>query len=146
MSFTFDKETIERISSVLGTDAERSGDSWSWKLTDPNNPKPLVCSLYNKVGINNKEMTMLSVQTRHGYYEIHNITNYMIFEPDEVIFISSEGSKISCLILGKEGSCSLYSNIEKDLLNADFADLDPALLLSAMQLSITENVSGQETM
>jgi hypothetical protein len=145
MSFTFDKETIDKISSVLGTDPESSGDGWSWTLTDPHNPKPLVCSLYNQVKSGKSSMTMLSVQTRHGYYEIHNITNYLVFEPDEVFFISSENEKISCLILGKEGSCSLYSNIDKNIINADFEDLDPALLLSAMQLSITENINDMET-
>jgi hypothetical protein len=34
----------------------------------------------------------------------------------------------------------MYANISRDVLGADFAELDPAVLLSAMQLSLTESI------
>jgi hypothetical protein len=64
----------------------------------------------------------------------------MIFEPDEVIFIQATSDKVSSLIIGKNCSCSMYANISRDVLGADFAELDPAVLLSAMQLSLTESI------
>lgn len=140
MSFSFDPEKIGKITDVLGVDAENFGNGWTWKLTNPNNPKPMVCTLYNDIEYKDSKISVISVQTQHGYYEMHNITDFMVFEPDEIIFVNNEADKISCLILGKEGSCSLFSNINKELLTADFSEIDPALLLSAMQLSITENM------
>jgi hypothetical protein len=55
-----------------------------------------------------------------------------------VIFLQNTESKVSSLIIGKNSSCSLFSNISRDILGADFSELDPAVLLSAMQLSLTE--------
>lgn len=140
MSLSFDSEKIKKISAILGVEPDKYDDSWIWKLTSPDTKKPLVCTLYHNIENDSKKLSLISVQTQHGYYEMHNISDLLIFEPDEVIFINKKSEKISCLILGKEGSCSLFSNIDKNLISADFAELNPALLLSAMQLSITESV------
>jgi hypothetical protein len=138
MNFYFADENIKQISEVLGTDAEKFDNGWTWKLNNPAIAKPLYCTLYNSN--EDKNLPLISVQTQHGYYEMHNITDFMVFEPDEIFFVNSEETKISCLILGRGGNCSLFSNISRDLIGADFAELDPALLLSAMQLSITESI------
>lgn len=141
MSELFQKDDIEKINEILGKSAEDLGEIYSWKLTNEENTKPMVITLYTNVGIGGDEKgALISVQTRHGYYELHGITNYLVFEPDEVIFISADSEKLSSLIIGKQCTCSLYSNIKREILNADFAELDPAVLLSAMQLSITENM------
>jgi hypothetical protein len=66
----------------------------------------------------------------------------MFFEPDEIIFIAHDNEFMSSLIIGKQCTCSLYSNISVKILKSDFADLHPAVLLSAMQLSIAESSLG----
>ncbi len=138
MSFSFARENVDKISGVLGVTPDKFDGGWTWKLTNPAISKPLVCTLYHN--IDEENLSLISVQTQHGYYEMHNITDFMVFEPDEIIFVNAEEKKISCLILGKEGSCSLFSNINRELISSDFSRLDPALLLSAMQLSITESI------
>jgi len=47
------------------------------------------------------------------------------------------------LVIGKNSTCSLFSNINKDLIKLNFAELHPAVLMAAMQLSITESVIGE---
>lgn len=69
---------------------------------------------------------------------LHNCTNYLLFEPDEVIFIEAEESYISSLIIGKESTVSMFSNINRSLLRQDITELEAPLLLSAMQLSLTD--------
>jgi hypothetical protein len=64
----------------------------------------------------------------------------MIFEPEEVIFINQKDDLLSSLIIGKNCTCSLFSNINRHILNADFNTLDPSVLLAAMQLSLTESI------
>lgn len=141
MNELFKKEDIEIINKVLGTDAEVYGNAYSWKLINSENTKPMVITLYKsaEIGIG-RQGSLISVQTRHGYYELHDIATYLVFEPDEIIFVHANDEYISSLIVGKQCTCSLYSNIRREILNADFAELDSAVLLSAMQLSITENM------
>lgn len=141
MNFSFNDSDIKKISTVLNHNPDSMPDTWVWHLKNEETAKPMVVSLHNCVDLDSDTKgVLISVQTRHGYYELHNITGYMIFEPDEVIFISNEKKTVSSLIIGKENSCSLYSNIRKEILNADFTELDPAVLLSAMQLSIAESL------
>lgn len=140
MSFKISEVEVKKINSTLGSEAKEFDGAWTWTLKSPDNVKPLVFSIYNNIDLGGQEGSMVSVQTRHGYYELHGITSIMFFEPDEVILIREESELLSCLIIGSGCTCSLYSNIRRSLLKADFAELHPAVLLAAMQLSITESV------
>jgi len=144
MNYKFSDAEINKISEILDQKPEKADNSYMWKLVSPDNPKPLVFTIYTDVGLGKDTIgAMIAVQTRHGYYELHNITGFMFFEPDEIIFTNSNEEYISCLVIGKQSSCSLFSNIRRELLNADFAELDPAVLLSAMQLSVTEDLVNE---
>ncbi len=139
MGFSFTDNDIKAISEILGAEADKLDDSFSWKLKNEETGQSLVLSLYNGVDLGrNINGPLISIQTKQGYYELHDCMSYVIFEPDEVIFINANDDLVSCLIVGRGSTCSLYSNISRDILSADFASLDPAVLLSAMQLSLTE--------
>lgn len=84
--------------------------------------------------------TVISAQTVHGYFELHAATRYVPVEPDEVIFIAEEGERISGLVVGATAACSLFANVHRSTLTADFTTLEPALLLAAMQLGLAENM------
>ncbi|HRP02863.1 MAG TPA: hypothetical protein PLE30_09480 [Candidatus Kapabacteria bacterium] len=141
MAFKFIDNDISTISNILNQQAKSFADSWSWHINDPDGQKPLIISLYNIIDSpTNLVNSLISVQSRHGYYELHNIKYFLAFEPDEVIFISESEEFISCLIIGKNSTCSLFSNIKKELLKMNFADLHPATLMAAMQISITESI------
>lgn len=85
---------------------------------------------------------ILSAQTVHGYFELHNVVRYVPVEPGEVIFVAEEGERISGLVVGAAGTCSLFANVHRSTLAADFSTLEPALLLAAMQLGLAENISA----
>lgn len=141
MGFSFNETDIKIISEILGEAPENHNNSWVWSLGNDGHDKPMIISLYNSVSFDeDSEGTLVSVQTRHGYYELHDLTGFLVFEPDEVIFVCSKKKNVSCLIIGKGNTCSLYANIKKELLQQDFSNLDPAVLLSAMQLSIVESM------
>ncbi len=141
MNFKFADTDIKKISDILSCPPKQFGSGWSWQMKNTETGQGLVFSIYNEVGLGGgKTGVLVSVQTQHGYFELHDCNGYLIFEPDEVIFLSATGDKVSSMSIGRSATCSLYSNISRDILNADFAALDPAVLLSAMQLSITESV------
>ncbi|HPI20313.1 MAG TPA: hypothetical protein PKY56_08080 [Candidatus Kapabacteria bacterium] len=141
MSFFFSKEDVKKIEEVLETQAQEVENSFSWRLSNPKSHQALSFTIFNEVQLGGDSLgTLISVQTNHGYFELHNCTNYMIFEPEEVIFINQKNEVLSSLIIGKNCTCSLFSNINKHILNADFNTLDPSVLLAAMQLSLTESI------
>lgn len=140
MKFKINEELIDKIDQTLGTTHKTFEGSWTWLLKSPDNAKPLVFSIYDNIELGGYEGALVSVQTRHGYYELHGINNIMFFEPDEIILIKSNPDNLSCIIIGSECTCSLYSNISLGLLRSDITELHPAVLLAAMQLSITESI------
>ncbi len=141
MSFFFNKEDVKKIEEVLEAQAQEVENSFSLRLSNPKTHQALSLTIFNEVKLGGDSVgTLISVQTNHGYFELHNCTNYMIFEPEEVIFINQKDEVLSSLIIGKNCTCSLFSNINKHILNSDFNALDPSVLLAAMQLSLTESI------
>lgn len=144
MPFRFNNIETELISKILRQKPVEIDNSYTWNIIDPDNLKPLILTIHNDVNIGNNQLgSMVSVQSRHGYYELHNIKHIMAFEPDEVIFLTEENNTLSCLIIGIRSTCSLYSNINKQLLSSDLSELHPANILSIMQLLITEPLIEQ---
>lgn len=141
MEFSFTEVEIDKISKTLGCEISSFTEGFSWKLKNSESRQSLLCNVYTSADLSaSKKGVLVSVQTQHGYFELHDCNAFMIFEPDEVIFLQSSDTKVSSLIIGKNASCSLYSNISREILGADFGSLDPAVLLSAMQLSLTEGI------
>jgi len=122
----------------LNNTAECLNGVCAWKLTNKEINKPLVLNLFTIDESTKQTINIISAQTQHGYYELHNVVNYIKFEPDEIIFIAENNHTISCLIVGASGACSLFSNINRDILKADFTELPASEILAAMQLSIVD--------
>lgn len=141
MGFEFKKDDIDRISAIFCAEAKIMGESYFWAIKGYESGKPMIVNLYSGVEIGDGEFgSIISVQTAHGYYELHGVSAFMPFEPDEVIFAAKSGNSVSCLIVGANSTCSLYSNIRKELLQADFSELHEAALLAATQLSIIQDI------
>ena len=73
-------------------------------------------------------------------YNVYENIVIGLYEHGEVIFVRAEEEKVSCLVIGSNSSCSLFSNIDKSILKSSITELDPAILLSAMQLSLAESI------
>lgn len=137
----FTATDIEKISQVLDCKPQLFEGGWSWHLNNNELKQSLLFTVYNKVKtINEESELIISVQTQHGFYELHQCSGYMIFEPDEVIFYNINNDRVSSLIIGKGCACSMYSNINRQIMNTDISSLEAALLPSAMQLSLLENI------
>jgi hypothetical protein len=140
----FEENDIKNISDLLDSEPQKHESGYTWTVRNEELKDKLIFTLYTNLvnldGQRDENANLISILTQMGTVELHNCTSYMLFEPDEVIFISTTKDKISSLILGKKGTISLYSNIDKKLIGADFADLDTAYLMSAMQLALTEAI------
>lgn len=131
-------ETIDGIVKILKARREQNGSETICFIGEGGATPSIVLTL-TALG---DDTVMLSAQTVHGYFELHNVSRYVPVEPDEVIFVAEEGERISGLVIGAGGNCSLFANVHRATLAADFSVLEPALLLAAMQLGLAENVSA----
>jgi hypothetical protein len=141
MSFAFTSGDIEQISALLGSQPTVQEGAWLWQMVNPQNRQAQTVTIYNNVRLGGGQTgSIIAVQTKHGYFELHNCTHFVLFEPDEVIFLSAGPQVISSMVIGRNCTCSMFAPIQRELLHSDFTALDPAVLMSAMQLSIAEAV------
>lgn len=144
MGYTFNESEIKRISKTFGLEPKRFADAWTWEFPAGEGLFPLFFTLYSGIDLGSGELgSLATVQSRQGYYELHGVESFMVFEPDEVFFVASGEAAMSCLIISKQGACSLYSNIDRNLLSGDPGSLHPGALLAAMQLSIVDNIEPE---
>ncbi len=130
----------EDISRFLEVEPETIGNCWTWKLFDHSTESFLFLSIYYEIEHRDKTGNLVSVQTKFGYFELHNFNRIVLFEPNEISFVQFNDEKINCLIVGKNCTCSLYSNIDRELVRSNMTEIDPAFLLSSLQLALLEEV------
>ncbi|MDQ1265184.1 MAG: hypothetical protein QG635_334, partial [Bacteroidota bacterium] len=112
MAFAFTQDNINEITEFLFTEPMSVENSWIWQIHNKDSKQALVLTIHNSVAIGaGIEGSLISVQTHQGYYELHNCAAFMIFEPDEIIFISADKERVSSLIISRECTCSVYSNV-----------------------------------
>ena len=141
MKFSFQMADIKQISQIFGSKPSESDGQWMWHMQNAATRQQQTVTLHNNVKFGkHKKGSLVVVQTKHGYFELHDCTGFIIFEPDEVIFVSATSDKLSCMVIGRECTCSMFSPIRREILTADFSELDPAILMSAMQLSLTATI------
>lgn len=132
----FNRQSVEDIARLLGAKVESGGNESILRIGGVEAGPAIVLS----IAFPENGGGMLSAQTSYGYFELHSVSRYVGVEPDEVIFVGEEGDRISGLVVGRLGNCSLFANVDRSILSSDFSSLDPSLILAAMQLGLTEVV------
>lgn len=136
---TLTNEQIADVARILGARLELNGPDTLLYIGGGESSAPPVVMTVSSVA---PGLTILSAQTVHGYFELHDLSRFVPVDPDEVIFVAEEGNRISGLVVGATGTCSLFANVARATISADFATLEPALLLAAMQLGLAENITA----
>lgn len=130
------REASKKIETLFENPFEDQGDSISLKIKNIKNKNFISLNLFfeeNNTGL-------VSVYTDNAHLQLQSCNGFILSKMlEEVIFISECGDSISGLIISKQGDCSLYSNVKKDLLNKDFMELSSEKLLAAVALSVVES-------
>ena len=141
MAYTFSSADIDLISKTLNSSAKSLERSWYFQMLNEATGQSLALTIHNDVQLDSTNVgSIITAQTQHGYFEIHDCSGFVMVEPDEIIFVSALGEYISSLVVGALCTCSQFANIRRSIINADFATLDTSVLMAAMQLSLTEQV------
>ncbi|MGE3802167.1 MAG: hypothetical protein AB7H80_14210 [Candidatus Kapaibacterium sp.] len=130
------REQINQLATLLSAELTTNDSEYVLRIGGGERGPAIVLS----ISFLQSQSIILSAQTSYGYFELHGVTRMILVEPDEVIFVTEDGEKISGLVVGRNGACSLFANVERALISADLSTLEPALLLAAMQLGLTEVV------
>jgi hypothetical protein len=100
----------------------------------------LFLNLLDGVDLGDSKGTLVSVQTQHGYFELHNCSEIKFLETEEIMFLNETDKYINTLVIGATGTCSMFTRVNKSLLTKDIVEIEPSVLLSFMQLSLVNTI------
>lgn len=130
----FEKSDLKELESLFGVKLTKSGNVSSLNLVNKAKASKISVDV-----IKDRTSVLISVYTENAHLQLQNCSYFIISEMlTEAIFVSETENTISGLIISKSGDCSLYSNVEKSLLKADYSKLESEKLISAIALSLTE--------
>ena len=121
MKTPISQQDIDAMASLLDIVPARQDSAWIWQMSNETSGQSQTVII-------------------HGYFELHGCSHFLLFEPDEVIFLRVEEKMISSMVIGKHCTGSMFAPINRELLRIDPELLDPAVLMSAMQMSIAESI------
>ncbi|MBI1804457.1 MAG: hypothetical protein HY033_08125 [Ignavibacteriae bacterium] len=141
MAFGFTDRDFKKLSKALGSPAKFKGTNVRFELGRKDSQRPLTLEIYPDIPIGKRRGNLVSVYTPSAHLQLHFCTGYIISDMlNEVTFIGEEDGKISGIIIEKEGACSLYANVDREILSGDFTQLGPEVMLSGIALSLTETI------
>jgi len=141
MTFTFKENDFKKLSKILGAPAKHKGNNIRYELKGKDSQRKLALEIYPNIRIGSRIGNLISVYTPSAHLQLHFCSGFVTSEMlNEVTFIGESAGKLSGLIVEKEGGCSMYSNVDREILSGDFTQLGPEVMLSGIALSLTEGI------
>ena len=141
MKFDFKESDFKKLSRVLGVPAKHKGNNIRYEIENKSTQRKLAVEIYPNIRIGRRTGNLVSVYTPSAHLQLHFCSGYIVSEMlNEVTFIGESGGKLCGLIIEKEGGCSLYANVDSEILSGDFTQLGPEVMLSGIALSLTETI------
>lgn len=139
--FKFTEKDIKIITKVLGVEPVKRVDNFRFVLENQKDKRKLSLEIYPDIPIGNDKGNLISIYTMNSHIQLHFCTGYVPSESlGEIIFIGENQNRLSGIIVEKEAGCSVYSNVEKNILSGDFTQLAPEIMLSGIALSVAEHL------
>ena len=141
MKFEFKKKDIARLAQVLEIKPKRLGTSVRFEIENKEQHRKLAVEIYSNIDIGTRKGNLISVYTPTAHLQLHFCTGYVISKMlGEITFGGESDGKLSGLTIEREGGCSLYANVDRNILSGDFTKLGPEVMLSGIALSLTESI------
>ena len=146
MSEVFSKEKIDKISEVIGADkVEWDTDHYRMKISSTESRRLLILEIYPNTPLGRQTGAMIVVYSGGAHLQLHNCSGFVISEElGEVTFVSEAEDKISGVVVESDAACSLYSNINRDLISSDFTKFGVEVMLSGVALSLAEDILNMD--
>ncbi len=129
----FTKEDAKKIGKVLDSKPKLIKNFYRFTLGKT------TLEIHPNKKIGKRKGTLISVYTPYSHLQLHFCTAYVLSELlGEVTFLSEYNGKVSGLIVETNGACSLYANLDKEILRQDFTKLEPEVMIPGIALSLGE--------
>jgi hypothetical protein len=139
MKFTFTEENFAEIEKVLETKFAKRGNQYRAILLNTAESRKLTIEINVDIPIGDKKGNLISIFTSNSHIQLHFCTGFVASEfLGEVTFIGESGGRLSGLIIEKQAACSVYTNVDSELLSGDPEKLAPEVMLSGLALSLAE--------
>ncbi len=146
MAFAFKESDFKKLSRVLGVPAKHKGNNIRYELENKGTGRKLAVEIYPDLPIGKRRGNLVSVYTPSAHLQLHFCSGFVVSDMlNEVTFVGEDQGKLSGLIVEKEGGCSLYANVDREILSGDFTQLGPEIMLSGIALSLTESILPEKT-
>lgn len=141
MAFEFSDKDFRKFSDVLGVQPKLMGNNYRYEVEHKPTKRRLTLEIYPDIAIGKRRGNLVSVYTPSAHLQLHFCSGYVTSRMlGEITFIGEYDGKLSGLIIEKEGGCSLYANVDRELLSGDFTKLGPEVMLSGIALSLSESI------
>jgi hypothetical protein len=141
MNFEFKQKDIEKLIQVLEIKPKRVGNSIRFEIENKKQQRKLAVEIYSNIDIGKRKGNLISVYTPTAHLQLHFCTGYVTSKMlGEITFVGESDGKLSGLTIEREGGCSLYANVDRNILSGDFTKLGPEVMLSGIALSLAETI------
>jgi hypothetical protein len=141
MKFEFKKTDYKKLANVLDVKPKRIGDGVRFEIENKEQRRKLAVEIYSNIKIGSRKGNLISVYTPTAHLQLHFCTGYVVSKMlGEITFVGESDGKLSGLTIEREGGCSLYANVDRNILSGDFTKLGPEVMLSGIALSLTETI------
>lgn len=142
-SFTFTKKDYDKLSKTLGVELLDRETHKRFEVINEETKLQVNIELYTNVNFGEKTGNLVNVFTNYGVHQLHDCTGYVASELlGEIIFFSESTYRVNAVVVEKNGGYSVYSNVDKNLINADFATMSPEIMMTGVSLSLIEPFLG----
>lgn len=138
---SFNSESINKIGKILNTRPKKIKNCYRYELINKIEKRKLALEIYPKIKIGNRKGNMITVYTLNSLLQLHFCNGVILSEElNEVTFIGELNGKLSGLIVERNAGCSLFANVDKNILKGDFTKLTPEVMVSGIALSLAESL------
>jgi len=130
------EKNLLEMENLLSLKFTKNENTYSLRIQDPKLKSNIALDIF----IDPNEDNLVSLYSENSHLQLQSCRYFIISNMlEEIIFYTESENKISGLIISKKGDCSLYANVDKSILAADFMNLNSEKLLSAVALSVIES-------
>lgn len=139
MAFIFSPEKFKEIEDVLDTKFKKRENQYRAVLLNTEKGRKLTIEIYPDLKIGKKIGHLVSIFTPYTHSQLHFCSGFVASDVlEEVTFFAEYKGHLSGIIVERQAGCSIFTNVDANLLSGDFTQLAPEVMLSGIALSLTE--------
>ena len=139
----FTPEDVKKISECLkAAEVNDLKDHYRLVINNRSEKRRISIDLYPQAELGEKiKGPLVVVYTPESHLQLHNCSGFVMSEElGEVTFVAESGEKVSGIVVEIGAACSLYANVDRELISSDFTRLGVEAVLSGVALSLAESI------